>query len=194
MRAAVFLGASLACIIACTSHRTVNKGDMYPWRTGAGRGVLHLYCTYTAPYCGGAEIDPSEYPRPQPWQGEMYLRLAQPDSTGRYGINHLRERILDTIRTGDDGHGYISLPAGHYLLLDSDRADRKRYDQLLQDFAKPKMHHEAIDKACMKRWLYGLFNVITITSGDTVRIDTAMHGQCPWYATPCVPYHGPLPP
>jgi hypothetical protein len=88
----------------------------------------------------------------------------------------------------------VVLPAGSYLLLDHDRVDETRYRQLLRDHAKPSMHTHAIDTACLHRWLHGPFGVITITPGDTLRIDLPLHGKCSWYDTPCVHYFGPLPP
>ena len=194
MRAVMLLAGTMMCLIACTSQRTVNEGGIYPWQDGTSTGVLHFHCTYTAPYCGGAEIDPSEYPRPMSWSGSFYLRKVVPDSSGKSAINDPSQRITATIRTGSDGHGYLQLPAGHYLLLDSDRVDRKRYNRLLKDFAKPKMHQDPIDKECLKRWLHGPFGVIKMTDGDTLSIDNPMRGQCPWYAIPCVVYTGPLPP
>ncbi|MCB9182398.1 MAG: hypothetical protein H6591_00660 [Flavobacteriales bacterium] len=38
-----------------------------------GRGTLHLHCTNTAPYCGGADPGPDGMPKPGPWQGMMFL-------------------------------------------------------------------------------------------------------------------------
>ena len=124
----------------------------------------------------------------------MFIRAARPDSTGQFAINDLREPILDTIRMNSEGHGYVVLPAGQYLLLDEDRADDQRYRKLLRDHAKPLMYTEPIDTACMRQWLHGPFGVVRITGGDTLHMEYPMHGQCPWYATPCVRYNGPLPP
>lgn len=185
----VFVGA-----VACTSHRTVNDGTLYPYRGPVGPGTLLLHCTYTAPYCGGADPGPEGMPHAQPWSGGMFIRAARPDSTGRFAINDLRMPILDTIQMNSEGHGYLPLPAGLYLLLDQDRTDDQRYRKLLRDHAKPAMYTEAIDTACMRRWLHGPFGVFRITGGDTLHMEYPMHGQCPWYDTPCVNYHGPLPP
>lgn len=124
----------------------------------------------------------------------MYLRRAEPDSSGMFAINDLRQPIHDTIRTDATGNGYLRLPAGYYLLLDRERVDRRKHDALLREHARPAMYTEPIDTACMQRWLYGPFGVVHITGGDTLRVDLPMHGECPWYATPCVSYHGPLPP
>lgn len=133
-------------------------------------------------------------PRAQPWNGKMFIRGARPDSTGEFAINDLREPILDTIQMNSEGHGYLALPASQYLLLDQDRVDDRRFRDLLRDFAKPAMYTQPIDTACMLNWLYGPFGVLRITLGDTLHLEYPMHGQCPWYATPCVTYNGPLPP
>lgn len=124
----------------------------------------------------------------------MYIRAAKPDSTGRFAINEIELPIIDSIRTDGNGHGYLTLPTGSYLLLDRERKDRTTHDQLLRDFAKPSLHQDAVDQECLKRWLHGPFGVITIPAGDTLHVELPMHGQCPWYSTPCVEYHGPLPP
>lgn len=183
----------LLLLSSCANRRSVDPSLFDPHADHAP-GVLHLHATYTAPYCGGAEPDPSEWPRTQPWQGSMYIRRAAPDSTGRFALNNLSEPILDTIRTNADGHGWSTLPAGHYLLLDTDRVDRHKYKELLRLHAEPTMHTTPIDTACMRHWLHGPFGVVTITSGDTLNVELPLRDQCPWYATPCVHYFGPLPP
>lgn len=177
---------ALLLLAACTASR--------PLTTAPRSGVLHLHCTYTEPYCGGAELDPSEYPRPQPWHGKMFIRAARPDTTGRTAINDLHEPIIDSIQMNSEGHGHLALPSGNYIFLDRDRVDERTYRQLLRDHAKPRMHTGAIDPACLRQWLRGPFGVLTITSGDTLHMEYPMHGQCPWYSTPCVQYNGPLPP
>lgn len=167
---------------------------MYPWKDGRGTGVLHLHATYTAPYCGGADPGPEGMPRPHPWRGPMYLRVAAPDSTGNMALNDLQLPIVDTIRTDATGNGTLTLPAGHYLLLDQDRVDDRRYQQLLKDHDRPALHTDAIDKTCLDRWLHGPFGVVTIRGGDTTRVELPLFGHCPWHATPCLPYLGPYPP
>jgi hypothetical protein len=178
---------------ACATNRSTNRGEMYPWRE-ARTGVLHIRATYTAPYCGGADPGPEGMPRPEPWSGAMFLRPATPDSTGAMARNELSVPITDTIRTDRTGNGYRTLKAGTYLLLDADRVDDARYQQLLRDHAKPALYTEPIDKACLDRWLHGPFGVITITGGDTTHVELPLFDQCPWYNTPCVHYRGPLPP
>ena len=187
------LSALLILLGACTTSRNTNRGEMYPWKS-ASTGTLHLHATYTAPYCGGADPGPEGMPRPEPWRGSMYLRVATPDSAGIMAINDLQRPIFDTIRTDATGNGYLELPAGHYLLLDQDRVDEQRYRQLLKEHARPAMYTEPIDTACMHRWLHGPFGVVTIRGGDTTHLDLPLFDQCPWYNTPCVSYHGPLPP
>jgi hypothetical protein len=194
MTARLLYGVVLVFAFACTSSRIVNDGSLYPYHSAVGPGTLHLHCTYTAPYCGGADPGPEGMPRAQPWSGRMFIRAARPDSTGKFAINDLRAPILDTIQMNNEGHGYLLLPAGQYLLLDQDHVDDRRYRQLLHDHAKPAMHTAAIDTACMRRWLHGPFGVFFVTDGDTLHTEYPMHGQCPWYDTPCVSYHGPLPP
>jgi hypothetical protein len=157
-------------------------------------GVLHLHATFTGAYCGGADPGPEGMPRPEPWQGRMFLRAAAPDSTGSMALNDLRRPIQDTIRTDATGNGHLTLPAGYYLLLDQDRVDDRRYQQLLKEHGRPTLHTDAIDKACLDRWLHGPFGVISITGDDTSHVDLPLFEQCPWYGTPCVNYHGPLPP
>jgi hypothetical protein len=180
-----------AQILGCTGPRTAAT------RTAPAvpsTGVLELHCTYTEPYCGGAAPDPDMLPGPRPWMGRKFLRKARPDSTGQFGLNDLREPIIDTIRMDQEGHGRVVLPAGTYVLLDEDRVDDTRYKELLRDHSKPVMYTDPIDTVCLKQWLHGPFGLLTITGGDTLRQELPMHGQCPWYETPCVSYHGPLPP
>jgi hypothetical protein len=124
----------------------------------------------------------------------MYLRRAVPDSTGRFAPNDLRSPVVDTIRTNHEGHGWLSLPAGTYLILDRERVDRTAHDQLLREHRKPALHTEAIDTACLRRWLHGPFPVHTLIAGDTLHMELPLHGQCPWYSVPCREYNGPLPP
>lgn len=190
----LLIGAAILFAFSCTSHRTVSDGGLDPYRGRVGTGMLHLHCTYTAPYCGGAAPDPSDYPRAYPWRGRMFIRAAHPDSTGKFSINDLREPVLDTITTNAEGHGFLALPAGTYLMLDQDRVDGTQYEKLLHDHAKPAMYTEPIDTACLRRWLHGPFGVLTIAGGDTLHMEYPMYGQCPWYSTPCVHYFGPLPP
>jgi len=167
---------------------------MYDWKRAKRIGVLHLHATHTTAYCGGADPGPEGIPRPKPWSGPMYLRPATPDSTGTMAPNDLSVPIPDTIRTDRTGHGYRTLHMGTYLLLDQDRVDDKRYRQLLKDHAKPALYTDPIDMACLDQWLYGPFGVVTVTGGDTVHVELPLFEQCPWYSTPCVNYHGPLPP
>ncbi len=181
-------------LASCAGPTSTLDGSMYPRPSATGKGMLHLYCAYTAPYCGGADPGPEGMPRPQPWRGPMYLRPALPDSSGRFAINDLNIPIFDTIRTDGDGHGYLELLTGTYLLLEQDRVDDRRYLQLLRENAKATMHTEPIDTACMRQWLRGPFGVISIMGGDTLHVELPMHGRCPWYDTPCVSYFGPLPP
>src|SRR4030095_16099069 len=107
------IGAAWVLLASCAVH-SPPQTPLYPEISGRGRapraGVLQLHITWTEPYCGGAEPDPSELPRPQPWQGSMYLRPAKPDSSGRMAINDLRVPVTDTIRTGPAGDGVIELP------------------------------------------------------------------------------------
>jgi hypothetical protein len=193
-KAGLRLAGVAVLLVSCATPTSTLDGEMYDRKRSKGTGVLHLNATYTAPYCGGADPGPEGMPRPHPWQGAMFLRAAQPDSTGLFALNELRSPVIDTIRTDASGQGHVRIPAGTYLLLDQDRVDDVRYRKLLRDHAKPSMHTHAIDTACMQRWLHGPFGVITITSGDTLRIDLPLHGKCSWYDTPCVHYFGPLPP
>ncbi len=193
-KAGLRLAGVAVLLVSCATPTSTLDGDMYDWKRSKGTGVLHLNATYTAPYCGGADPGPEGMPRPHPWQGAMFLRAAQPDSTGLFALNELRSPIIDTIRTDASGQGHVRIPAGTYLLLDLDRLDNKRYRQLLRDHKKPGIHTHAIDTACLYRWLHGPFGVITITADDTLRIDLPLHGKCSWYDTPCVHYFGPLPP
>lgn len=188
----VVTGAMLL-LSACTTNRINGPGTgdtVQVPRTG----VLHLHATYTAPYCGGADPGPDGMLKPGPWQGMMFLRAATPDSSGKMALNVLSVPVTDSIRTDRTGNGYRTLKAGTYVLLDQDRVDDARYQQLLRDHAKPAMYTEPIDKACLDRWLHGPFGVITVSGGDTVHVDLPLFDQCPWYNTPCVHYHGPLPP
>jgi hypothetical protein len=189
----VLLGSTLL-LGACSNIRTTDRGELYPWKGSRGTGVLHLHATYTAPYCGGADPGPEGMPRPMPWRGAMYMRMATPDSTGLMAPNDLHRPILDTIRTDSNGNGYLELPAGHYLLLDQEHVDDRRYQQLLKDHDRPALHTDAIDKDCLDRWLHGPFGVITITGGDTTRAELPLFDHCPWNDTPCVGYFGPNPP
>jgi len=124
----------------------------------------------------------------------MYIRMAAPDSTGRFAINDIELPITDSIRTDGNGQGYLALPPGSYLLLDRERKDRTKHDQLLRDFADPTPHQDEVNKACLKQWLHGPFGVLFIAAGDTMHVELPLHGQCPWYSIPCVNYRGPLPP
>ena len=188
----VMVGAVLL-LGACAGIRQTDRSALSA-QVRPSTGVLHLHATYTAPYCGGADPGPEGMPRPEPWSGPMYLRPATPDSTGTMARNDLSVPVSDTIRTDHTGSGYRALKTGTYLLLGQDRVDDRRYQQLLKDHAKPALYTEPIDKACLDRWLSGPFGVITITGGDTVHVDLPLFDQCPWYNTPCVHYHGPLPP
>lgn len=178
----------IAVLLASCANRHIVEDGFFE------SGTLHLHCTWTDPYCGGAEPDPDDYPRPQPWQGKMFIRAARPDSTGKLAFNDLRKPILGTIQMNTEGHGYLQLPAGDYLFLDQDRVDDGKYRELLRDHRKPLMYTEPIDTACLRQWLHGPFGVFTIASGDTLHMEYTLHGQCPWYSTPCVRYNGPLPP
>ena len=178
---------------ACTANRFTGTGSIDTAQSPR-TGVLHLHATYTAPYCGGADPGPEGMPPPEPWSGPMYLRPATPDSTGTVAPNDLSVPVTDTIRTDRTGHGYRTLKAGTYVLLDQDRVDDRRYQQLLKDHAKPAMYTDPIDRACLDRWLHGPFGVVRITGGDTTRVELPLFDQCPWYSTPCVTYRGPLPP
>ena len=185
-----FLGVATICsFLSCTGARPV-----YEREPNYAPGVLHLHATYTAPYCGGADPGPEGSPRPMPWRGAMYLRLATPDSTGLMERNELQRPIVDTIRTDATGNGYLELPLGSYLLLDQEHVDDRRYQQVLKDHDRPTLHTDAIDKACLDRWLHGPFGVVSIRSGDTTHVELPLFDQCPWYNTPCVNYFGPLPP
>lgn len=190
----LLIGGAVACLIACTTQPPLSDSGTDPRIKASGLGILHLHCTYTASYCGGAEPDPSEYPRATPWRGRMFIREAHDDSTGMFAMNDLHEPILDTIIMNEEGNGYLELPAGCYLLLDKDRLNDSTYRQLLRDFAKPAMYTQPIDTACMRNWLYGPFGVIKLLAGDTTHEELGLRGYCPWDDTPCVRYNGPLPP
>lgn len=184
---------AISILVSC-SGRHISRTDPRNELTMPRTGVLHLHATYTAPYCGGADPGPEGMPLPKPWQGRMYLRAVSPDSSGTMALNDPQHPIIDSMRTDSMGNGYRKLPVGHYLLLDQDRVDDRRYRQLLKDHARPAMYTEPIDKACLDRWLRGPFGVVTIRGGDTTHVELPLFDQCPWYATPCVSYHGPLPP
>lgn len=184
----------LVLFASCTNRQLVDPGFFDPEAKRSANGILDLHATYTAPYCGGADPGPEGMPRPEPWQGHMYLRRAVPDSTGRFAINDIHTRIDDSLRTDATGKASVVLAVGTYLLLDRDRMDDRRYQQLLKDYERPTLHTDAIDKDCLDRWLHGPFGLVTITSGDTTRVELPLFDQCPWYNTPCVNYHGPLPP
>lgn len=190
MRTAAILSILL---LACAPQQKTGSDEQRDV-TRPSFGVLHLKVTHTSAYCGGADPGPEGMPRPEPWQGPMYLRHAVPDSSGRMAHNDLGVPITDTIRTDRTGHGHLTLPAGNYLLLDDDRVDDQRYKRLLKDHAQRAMYTEPIDKECLERWLHGPFGVITIVGGDTNHVDLPLFEQCPWYSTPCVRYNGPLPP
>ncbi|MBK6341499.1 MAG: hypothetical protein IPF41_02630 [Flavobacteriales bacterium] len=193
VRCAQYMLMCVLPLLACTTNRINGPGahnKVQVLRTG----VLHLHATHTSAYCGGADPGPEGMPRPEPWYGPMFLRPAEPDSTGTMAPNDLSVSITDTIRTDHTGHGYRTLPVGSYLLLDADRVNDKRYQQLLNDHAKPVLYTDPIDKACLDRWLHGPFGVVRINGGDTVHVELPLLEQCPWYNTPCVNYHGPLPP
>ena len=195
LKAAVAMVLVALAMNGCSSRRNSNTGEMYDWKpSGGAGGILHIHATWSEPWCGGAEPDPREWPRIGPWSGNMYIRRAPQDSSGRMALNDLRQPIVDTIAMNAEGDGWLKLPAGTYVVLDADRRDRKRYDALLRDHSKPAMYTAAIDAACMQRWLYGPFPVHTITSGDTLHMQLPLQGQCSWFATPCVQYNGPLPP
>jgi hypothetical protein len=187
--AMVLVGLVLA---GCAADRPAADGA----RSGGqrGSGVLHIHATYTEAYCGGVDPGPEGMPRPRPWSGRMYIRLAEPDSTGRFAMNDPGAPVLDSIRMNSEGDGWLRLPAGTYLILDRERVDRRKHDQLLRDHRDGALYTDPIDKACMDRWLRGPFPVHSITAGDTLHMPLPLHGQCPWYSTPCVRYHGPLPP
>ena len=179
-------------LTSCADQRIVEDG-FFERTPPEGTGTLHLHCTWTEPYCGGAEPDPSDYPRPAPWSGHLFIRAATPDSTGKMAVNDLRQPIIDSIQMDGEGHGHLTLPVGDYLLLDGDRVNDRKARQLKRDHSRPAMYTEPLDTACLRQWLHGPFGVISIT-GDTLHIEYPMYGQCPWYATPCVRYNGPLPP
>jgi len=178
--------AIVALLSSCANRQAVMDGFFQS-------GTIHLHCTWTDPYCGGAEPDPADYPRPQPWSGKMFIRAARPDSTGKLAINDLREPT-GLIQMNREGDGYLALPPGQYLLIDADRADDRKYRELLRDHSKPTLYNEPIDTACLRQWLIGPFGVCDISSGDTLHVDYPLYGKCPWHATPCVRYNGPLPP
>lgn len=182
MRASLFL----LCLSACSAYRPLPSGP-------STTGVLIVRCTRTAPYCGGAEPDPRDLPRPRPCTERMFLRPAIPDTSGRSALNDLRIAPIDTIRF-IQGVSVIHPPAGDYLLLDEDRVDDHRYRQLLRDHRTPRSHSEAVDTACLRSWLHGPFGVISVRGGDTTEVSLDLHDQCPWFSVPCVPYSGPLPP
>ncbi|MFN8352704.1 MAG: hypothetical protein U0U25_14650 [Flavobacteriales bacterium] len=185
-----FLSVATICsFISCTGARPVYEG-----KPNNEPGVLHLHATYTEAYCGGADPGPDGMPRPQPWRGPMYLRVATPDSNSNMALNDLQLPIVDTIRTDATGNGTLTLPAGQYLLLDQEHVDDTRYRQLMELHDRPALGQQMIDTACLKRWLRGPFGVVTIRGGDTTRVELPLFGHCPWHATPCLPYLGPYPP
>lgn len=197
LRGAIGFVTLIGAVACSRSSHPPGKGyDMYNRSVGPGgkHGVLHLRATWSEPWCGGMEPEPGVWPRTTPWRGRMYIRAAKPDSTGRFAINDVDLPIFDTIRTDGSGNGYLALPPGHYLVLDRDRVDRARHDQILRDFARPTPHQDAVNKDCLKQWLHGPFGVIRIAARDTLHLDLPLHGQCPWYSNPCVNYRGPLPP
>ena len=176
----------LVLLSSCAQQQAVMDGFLES-------GTLHVHCTWTEPWCGGAEPDPADHPRPRPWSGKLFIRAARPDSTGKLALNDLHEPS-GPIEMNAEGHGYVRLPPGNYVLIDADRVDERRYRALLRDYTMPAKYNEPIDTACLRAWLVGPFGVHTITSGDTLHVDHSMNGTCPWYATPCVRYNGPLPP
>ncbi|HRH68306.1 MAG TPA: hypothetical protein PLB89_02250 [Flavobacteriales bacterium] len=174
--------------------RHADSGRATDGQRANGPGILHIHATYTEAYCGGEDPGPEGMPRPYPWSGRMYIRKAIPDSTGRFVMNDPDAPLLDSIQMNSDGHGWLDLPAGTYLIFDRDRVDRTRYDQLIRDHEAGDMYTDPIDKACMDRWLHGPFPFHTITAGDTLHMPLPLHGQCPSFDVPCVVYRGPVPP
>lgn len=139
-------------------------------------------------------MDLDERGRARPWKGAHYLRQANPLAGQDQALNDTKRPIIDSIFTDDAGQGFLTLPQGSYILLDKDRVSNRRYRTLLREYAKGKTNYTPIDTACLRKWLSGPFDVLTITAGDTTHVTRSLTGKCSWNSVPCTRYSGPLPP
>lgn len=157
-------------------------------------GILHIHSTWTDPHCGGALLIQEDGRHALPWNGPHYVRLVDAAPGADKALNDVDRPIIDTLRTQGDGHGYLALAPGPYIIVDKDRINDKQYQTYRRKYATGNDHYDPIDTACLRQWMHGPFKVVRITAGDTTHAPVALSGRCSWHSVPCRQYKGPLPP
>ncbi len=186
------MGTGIGVMIMLLTASCVTKKVNGPDKRSIG--VLHLEATHTEAYCKGVPPRPEDHIAPQPWSTVLYVREAGPVDARGQAKNDPTRPVVDSIRTMDNGQGFLRLPPGSYILVDRDRVDDRRYQQLLKDHAEPVRYRGAIDKDCLDKWLHASYSAFTITKGDSTQVAHNTHLKCSWERVPCAPWQGPLPP
>ena len=156
--------------------------------------IIYLSCGYTKcslykiegsikevyDYCGGAnpgEEALAEMAKPKPWANKkIFIKTG--------GQNLLKNKIIKEIVSDSHGNFSLSLPPGIYCIVEASKTQSLKF---------PSDPYQSVDTACMKNQLSACDYSFTIKNKNISNILITYHHHCAW-TTPCVSYHGPLPP
>jgi hypothetical protein len=136
--------------------------------------------TRTYDYCGGAYI-------PQAMeQGRRPVAYPHKTIYVKRGIkNELKEEIVDSTTTDENGRFALKLPAGKYCIIEQYKTEKL--------VMPPNDSYTTYDSDCVRmKWTACDYDLI-VKDKDVDSIFFNYHQSCS-FSQPCQNYHGPLPP
>ncbi len=192
-RLLIWLCASFMSWICTSCHcgKAIQKdGAAHEEGSLAGTYPIQITITQTSNYCGGAA--PPD---------ELLNDLLPPKPLGDFAFfirkgktNIVAENVIASGKTNSEGLCHLQLPEGDYALVFADKKDKVYYNKLLDELKNGNENFAPIDKNCLEKWLATPELIFTVSKDGPNRFEINVHHHCPWNATPCAQYIGPLPP
>ena len=173
----------LAILLFCGCKST----DKMPTQ---GTIQVFIQLTTTSSYCGGAKPPvelQAELATPKPLPSvEIFVR--------RGDHNDVREAIVTSAISDDQGKLRFDLPPGKYCLVTKDKSDDKKFHELNSRYAQETEQWSAIDSVCLTEWLRTPDLAIEVSQSGGREYALNIHQPCIWKSVPCANYKGPYPP
>jgi hypothetical protein len=155
-----------------------------------GKVKIEVSVTQTKSYCGGASPTAEvlkQLNTPKPLADKTFIvRKGQE--------NDLNEPIIAQFTTNELGVSSFRLPPGNYIITDIERADTKKFTQLMETYSEPTENYGKINVPCLSNWLKRPYIKFTVNEGEPLQLSFNIRQNCDWEAIPCVQFTGPLPP
>ncbi len=152
--------------------------------------VIKLRVTQTHAYCGGMEPDKElleELNTPKALPGKkLVVRKGESNNTAL--------PVVAELTCNGNGVAYCKLAIGKYCIVDERKKDESYIKKIYATYKKESQYNSAANWDCLVDWLKTPDLVFEVLKKDSIFVSVNYHFPCSWYATPCVRYHGPLPP